>query len=100
MHAIWHFILYVLACWSHDPATLAAERARCAGAVNVAYAALAQEPPPPPAPRREPEATPAPAKPCGDCRGTGRLYRNDGGWVKCPCGACPTGRCPTAKALP
>jgi hypothetical protein len=44
MHAVWHFILYVLACWSHDPATLAAERARCAGAgaVAVAYAALAQ----------------------------------------------------------
>ena len=108
MHAVWHFILYVLACWSHDPATLAAERARCAGAVAVAYAALAVDPPPPPAPRREPEIgkkktaefPTEPAKPCGDCRGTGRVYRSDGGYVRCQCGACPTGRCPTAKALP
>jgi len=101
MHALWHFILYVLACWSHDPATLAAERARCAGAVNVAYAALAQEPPPPPAPRREPEATPAPERqPCPQCGDTGRIYRSDGGYVRCPCGACATGQCKTQSSLP
>jgi len=116
MHAVWHFILWCLACWSHDPATLAAERARCAGAVNVAYAALAQEPPPPPAPRREeiskkktaqfptepnfpvPENKPTPeSKPCPQCSDTGRVYRSDGGYVRCPCGACATGRCPTAR---
>ena len=105
MHALWHWLLYVLAWASHEPATLAAERARCAGAVNVAYAALAVEPPPPPAPRREaeigkknvPVVPTEPAKPCGDCRGTGRVYRSDGGWVRCPCGACSTGRCPTAR---
>jgi len=132
MHALWHFILYVLACWSHDPATLNAERARCAGAVNVAYAAMAQEPP---APKRAepvnpaPDATPAvpgrvapkqPADhsadagkmvpavprptiqesrtvpPCVQCSGTGRIYRSDGGYVKCPC-QCPTGKCPTRR---
>ena len=113
MHAIWHFILWCLACWSHDPATLAAERARCAGAVAVAYAALAVEPPPPPAPRREAETRTndeklgsqlgkknapvlptEPVKPCTQCGDTGRIYRSDGGYVRCPCGACPTGRCP------
>ena len=99
MHALWHFLLWCLAAWSHDPATLAAERARCAGCVVVAYAALAVEPPPPPAPRRDPEATPAPAKqPCPQCGDTGRLYRSDGGWVRCPCGACS--RCKPAKVLP
>ena len=98
MHALWHWLLYLLTWAAHDPATLAAERARCAGAVVVAYAALAQEPPPPPAPRREPEATPAPERqPCPQCRGTGRVYRSDGGYVRCPCGACSTGRCPTAR---
>jgi hypothetical protein len=111
MHAVWHFILYVLACWSHDPASLAAERARCAGAVNVAYAALAVEPPPPPAPRRDKVGSDTskvgskvgsdfPAKPdekCDDCRDTGRIYRSDGGYVRCPCKPCPTGRCPTAR---
>jgi hypothetical protein len=98
MHTLWHFILWCLACWSHDPASLAAERARCAGCVVVAYAALAVEPPPPPAPRREPETTPAPAKqPCPQCHDTGRIYRSDGGWVKCQCKPCPTGRCPTAR---
>jgi len=105
MHALWHWLLYLLTWASHDPATLNAERARCAGAFAVAYAALAVEPPPPPAPRREPEigkknvpvVPMEPAKPCGDCRDTGRIYRNDGGWVRCQCGACPTGRCPTAR---
>jgi hypothetical protein len=99
MHSLWHWLLYLLTWASHDPATLAAERARCAGCVVVAYAALAVEPPPPPAPRREPEATPAPAKqPCPQCNDTGRVYRSDGGWVRCPCGACS--RCKPAKALP
>jgi len=100
MHALWHWLLYVLAWAAHDPASLAAERARCAGAVNVAYAAMAQEP----APRREPEATPVPdtpprppAAPCLQCSGTGRIYRSDGGWVKCPCKACPDGKCPPRR---
>jgi hypothetical protein len=98
MHQLWHWILWCLAALSHDPASLDAERARCAGAVNVAYAAIAQEPAP--APRREPEAAPAPdlpplppAAPCLQCSGTGRIYRSDGGWVRCPC-QCPTGKCP------
>jgi hypothetical protein len=102
MHALWHWLLYVLAWAAHDPASLDAERARCAGAVNVAYAAFAQEPAP--APRREPEAAPVPdlpplppAAPCLQCSGTGRIYRSDGGWVRCPCGACPTGRCPQKR---
>jgi hypothetical protein len=106
MHALWHFILYVLACWSHDPATLNAERARCAGAVVVAYAALAVEPPAPPAPRREeigkknaPEFPTEPT-PCPQCHDTGRIYRSDGGYVRCPCGACSTGRCKTPSSLP
>jgi hypothetical protein len=101
MHALWHWLLYLLTWASHDPATLATERARCAGAVAVAYAALAQEPV---APKRDeigkkkaPEFPTEPAKPCPQCGDTGRLYRNDGGWVRCPCGACPTGRCPTAR---
>jgi len=119
MHSLWHWLLYLLTWSAHDPATLNAERARCAGAVVVAYAALAQEPPPPPAPRREPEigkknapvllpdngfARPVnvlpplpPAAPCVQCSGTGRIYRSDGGWVRCPCGACPTGKCPQKR---
>lgn len=98
MHALWHWLLHLL-CWaSADPGLLDAERARCAGSVNVAYAALAQEPAP--APRRE-EAAPAPtpplppAAPCLQCSGTGRIYRSDGGWVRCPC-QCPDGKCPPA----
>jgi hypothetical protein len=51
MHALWHWILYTLAATSADPQLVEHERARTAGAVNVAYAALAVEPPPP-APRR------------------------------------------------
>ena len=108
MHALWHWLLYFLTWASHDPATLAAERARCAGAVNVAYAALAQEPAP--APKRDepvnpaPDATPAAPErvapkqpPCPQCGDTGRIYRSDGGWVKCSHGSCATGRCPTAR---
>jgi len=136
MHSLWHWLLWCLAAWSHDPATLAAERARCAGCVVVAYAALAQEQP---APKRAEPANPAPdatpeapervapkrpfgkektadfhaepnfsvprstvqeswtVQPCPQCHDTGRLYRSDGGWVRCPCGACATGRCPTAR---
>ena len=109
MHGLWHWLLYLLAWAAHDPASLDAERARCAGAVCVAYAALAQEPAP--APRREPEAAPAeigkkkapeflpplpPAAPCLQCSGTGRIYRSDGGWVRCPC-QCPTGKCPQKR---
>lgn len=104
MHSLWHWLLYVL-CWaSADPAMIQAERARCAGAVNVAYAALAPEP----TPRKElgseePEvgsklgkAPPLPpAAPCLECSGTGRIYRSDGGWVRCRC-QCPSGKCPLA----
>jgi len=100
MHSLWHWLLYVL-CWaSADPAMIQAERARCAGAVNVAYAALAPEPTP--TPRREEAAPPAPlpplppAAPCLQCSGTGRIYRSDGGWVKCRC-QCQDGKCPPAK---
>jgi len=121
MHAFWHWLLWCLAAWSHDPATLDAERARCAGAVNVAYAAMAQEPAPPPkrrddhsadagkmvppvpeihkkkAPEFLPELPPLPpAGPCIHCGDTGRLYRSDGGWVRCPC-KCPTGKCPKQR---
>jgi len=94
MHALWHWLLYLLTWASHDPATLAAERARCAGAVAVAYAALAVEP----APAKVEVLPPLPtAAPCVQCTGTGRIYRSDGGWVRCPCKPCPTGRCPTAR---
>jgi hypothetical protein len=51
MHALWHWLLYVLAATSADPQMLEQERARTAGSVNVAYASLATDPPPP-APRR------------------------------------------------
>jgi hypothetical protein len=84
---MWAWLSYLLAWLSADPAALDAERARCAGSVNVAYAALAAaEPPAPPAPAPRP-------KPCSDCGGTGRIYRSDGGYVRCPCGACSDGRC-------
>jgi hypothetical protein len=92
MHALWHWLLYVLAWAAHDPATLSHERARAAGCVAVAYAALAVEAPAPA--KVEPLPPLPPAAPCVQCTGTGRIYRSDGGWVRCPCGACPTGRCP------
>ncbi len=47
---MWHWILYTLASFSADPQLLEQERARTAGAVNVAYSSLAQEQAP--APRR------------------------------------------------
>ena len=101
MHALWHWLLYVLASWSADPAMIHAERARCTGSVNVAYAVLAPEPAP--APRRQEAAPPTPlpplppAAPCVQCSGTGRIYRSDGGWVRCSCGACPAGKCPPKR---
>lgn len=51
MHALWHWILYVLTATSADPQLLEHERARTAGAVNVAYASTAAEPAP--APKRD-----------------------------------------------
>ena len=115
MHTLWHWLLHLL-CWaSADPGLLEHERARCAGAVAVSYAALAQEPAP--APRRDesrneqpklgselgkknahvsPTPPLPPAAPCLQCSGTGRIYRSDGGWVRCPC-QCPDGRCPKKK---
>jgi len=94
MHALWHWLLYVLTWMAHDPESIAVERARCAGAVNVAYAALANEPAP--TPKRE-ATTLDPPPPCPKCGGTGRIYRADGGWVRCGCGACSTGRCPLPR---
>lgn len=93
MHALWHWVLWVLCLASHDAGQIELERARAAGCVTVAYAALAKEPTPKPA---EPE--PAPAPPCKECGGTGKIFRSDGGYVRCDCGACPTGTCP-AKVL-
>jgi hypothetical protein len=95
MHALWHWVLYVLAWASHDPATLAAERARAAGCVTVAYASLATEPAKEPA--AEPAKPVAPAR-CRECDGTGKIFRPDGGYVRCKCGACPSGTC--RKNLP
>lgn len=92
MHALWHWLLYVLTWSSADAGMLDEERARTAGAVVVAYGSLATEPKPAPKPHDEPvSVVPQPA--CDKCGGTGRIYRADGGWVKCPCGACSTGKC-------
>lgn len=87
MHSLWHWLLYVLTATSADPQLLEHERARTAGAVNVAYAALAIEPPPP---AREP------AKPaiCPDCSGKGYTLRPDGSRWACRCKGCTTGTCP------
>jgi len=87
MHALWHWVLYVLAATSADPQLLEQERARTAGAVNVAYASLATEPDP--APKQEP-VVPA-ACPCG---GKGYTVRSDGSRWACQCKTCPTGTCP------
>ena len=131
MHAVWHWLLYLLTWASADPGLVERERARAAGCVIVSYAALAPEPTP--APRRDDgkqiaPASPAanssapavnvlapagvaerkkndhvfptpplpPAAPCLQCSDTGRIYRSDGGWVRCPC-QCPGGRCPPTK---
>ena len=90
MQEIWHWVLYVLAVSASDPQLLEHERARTAGSVNVAYASLAVEPPPAP----EPKPKPAPAAACKQCGGTGKIFRPDGGYVRCGCGACPAGTCP------
>lgn len=97
MHAMWHWILYVLTWWSHDPVSLELERAKGAGCANVAYASFAQEPQPR-RPKREADDKP-PAPPCKSCGGSGKIYRPDGGYVRCPCGACESGACRT-KTLP
>lgn len=86
MHALWHWVLYVLASASADPKLLEQERARTAGAVNVAYASLATEPAPP-----APAAVAKPACPCG---GKGYTVRPDGSRWACSCQTCPTGKCP------
>jgi hypothetical protein len=93
MHTLWHWLLWMLTAISSDPADLAAERARGAGCVTVAYAALAKEPAPTPQPEKPQAAA------CKECNGTGRIYRPDGGFVRCQCGACSSGRCQT-KTLP
>ena len=90
MHELWHWLLYVLAWSSCDAGMLDHERARTAGSVVVAYATLAQESPQP-----QPGETKQPQK-CLSCDGSGRIYRPDGGWVKCSC-SCSTGRCQTSK---
>lgn len=88
---MWHWLLYVLAASSADPQLLEQERARAAGAVNVAYASLATEPPSPSAPAA-PESPPTPACPCG---GKGYTVRADGSRWACKClQPCATGTCP------
>jgi hypothetical protein len=87
---MWSWILYVLAATSADPQLLEQERARTAGAVNVAYASLATDPPPP---AREPAKPAAPAV-CPDCSGRGYTLRSDGSRWACRCKACQTGTCP------
>lgn len=87
MHALWHWLLYLLTWSSADAGMLEAERARTAGCVVVAYATLATEP------TQEPAVFEPTAATCKKCDGTGRIYRPDGGYVKCSCGACLTGRC-------
>lgn len=88
MHGLWHWILYVLTATSADPQLLEHERARAAGAVNVAYASLTTEPAPDP----KKEAAPAPACPCG---GKGYTMRADGSRWACKClQPCATGTCP------
>ena len=87
---MWHWILYSLASLSADPQLLEQERARTAGAVNVAYASLAEEAPAPPS---EPEKPAAPAV-CPDCNGKGYSVRPDGSRWACNCKACPSGKCP------
>jgi hypothetical protein len=87
---MWHWLLYTLASFSADPYLLEQERARTAGAVNVAYASLAEEAPAPP---REPAKPAAPAV-CPDCNGKGYTLRPDGSRWACPCKRCPTGTCP------
>lgn len=86
MHALWHWALYVLASASADPQLLEHERARAAGAVNVAYASLATEP--------APQAPAAVAKPACPCNGKGYVVRPDGSRWACQCKTCPTGKCP------
>lgn len=95
MHALWHWLLYLLTLSSADAGMLDSERARTAGSVAVAYASLAIEPipAPKPQPQNEPSAQPV----CKKCNGTERIYRADGGWVKCHCGACANGRCASTK---
>ena len=86
---MWHWILYVLTATSADPQLLEQERARTAGAVNVAYSALAVEP----APARDPEK-PAATAVCPDCSGKGYTLRPDGSRWACRCKRCPAGNCP------
>lgn len=93
MHEIWHWLLWVLAIASRDAAELEHERARAAGCVNVAYAALAREAPPP-----APEPVKPKPQPCRECDGSGKIFRSDGGYVRCKCGGCPDGAC--KKVLP
>jgi len=112
MQSLWNLLLWCLACWSHEPGRLELDRARTAGAVAVAYAALAVELPP--APKRDepalpaepaapspPPSPPAPARtPCPQCHDTKRVYRTDATgtyWVRCSCGPCTTGTCPTRR---
>lgn len=90
MHALWHWVLYVLASASADPQLLDNERARTAGAVNVAYASLATEPAKAPDPASH---SPAPAE-CSQCHGKGYTVRPDGSRWVCPCRRCQSGKCP------
>lgn len=91
MDWLWHWILYVLAAVAADPVSVELEHAKSAGAVNVAYASLLHEPPPKPHRPIRPK--------CEECDGSGKIYRPDGGYVRCKCGACPAGAC-SPKVLP
>jgi hypothetical protein len=84
---MWSWILYVLAATSADPQLLEQERARTAGSVNVAYAALATEPAPAP---KQKLVVPAVCP----CNGKGYIVRSDGSRWACPCKTCPSGKCP------
>ena len=85
-HSLYHWLLATFAIWSADPATVDQERDKAAGFANVAYAALLNEP------------AAAPVRPtCPDCNGTGKIFRSDGGYVRCKCGACPSGKCKTPQ---
>lgn len=98
LHQLWHWVLWVLCIAAHDPTAIEVERARASGCVNVAYSSLTPPPAPAPAPEKPAEPEPAPAPPCKECNGSGKIFRNDGGYVRCKCGACPTGQCKTPAA--
>jgi hypothetical protein len=83
---MWHWLLYTLTAAAATPDLVELERARAAGAVNVAYASLATEPTPPPQAAPEKQGCP--------CNGKGYVVRPDGSRWACQCKTCPSGKCP------